>query len=113
MEAIFANPIIHSLALHGYVQENVKVVKFAAPLCENPNPQNDFGETPMHIAADRGYVEFVKALIPYWNNKFSRNKANKTAIEIAEDKGHHEITKLLKMNTEVSVITVEKSCRIL
>ena len=91
--------IMHSLALHGYVKENVEVVKFAASLCENPNPRNYFGETPMHIAAEHGHVEFVKALIPYWNNKMAKNHEGKTAIQIAKEKGYQEIMDLMIQNT--------------
>ena len=50
----------------------------------------------MHIAAEMGHIEFVKALIPYWTNKLAKNQEGKTAIEIAEDKGHFEIANLLK-----------------
>ena len=49
----------------------------------------------MHIAAEHGYLEFVKVLLPYWENQLVQNQNNKTAIEIAEDNGHHEIANLL------------------
>ena len=86
---------MHSLAYDGNVEENIRAVEFAASLCNNPNQQDDFGTTPMHIAAEHGYLEFVKVLLPYWENQMVQNQNNKTAIEIAEDKGHHEIANLL------------------
>ena len=92
---------MHTLALHGSLKENIEVVKYAASICENPNPQDDFGSTPMHIAAELGYLEFVKALIPYWNNKHLLNHDNKTAFMIAKEKGHREIVKLMNSVWEI------------
>ena len=86
---------MHFLAYNGNLQENISAVEFAAYFCKYPNPEDDFGTTPMHIAAEHGYLEFVKVLLPYWENQLVQNQNNKTAIDIAEDKGHHEIAKLL------------------
>ena len=87
---------MHSLALCGNVKENIEVVKFAASISDKLNTEDVFGTTPMHIAAEHGYLEFVKALIPSWNNPMAKNQDNKTAVEIAEEKEHHEIAKILK-----------------
>ena len=93
---LLGNTPMHTLAFRGNIEQNIQVVEFALPLIKYPNPRDDFGTTPMHIAAEHGYLEFVKALIPYWTNKMAKNQEGKTAIEIAEDKGHHEIANLLK-----------------
>ena len=73
---------MHTLAFHGSLKENIEVVKYAASICENPNPQDDFGSTPMHIAAELGYLEFVRALIPYWNNKHLLNHVTVSFINL-------------------------------
>ena len=93
---LLGNTPMHTLAFRGNIEENIQVVEFALPLIKYPNPRDDFGTTPMHIAAEHGYLEFVKALIPYWTNKVAKNQEGKTAIEIAEDNGHFEIANLLK-----------------
>ena len=93
---------MHNLAYRGNDKETIEVVKFAASICENLNRQDFFGMTPMHIAAEHGYLELVKALLPNWNNKFarSRNHEYKTAYRIAIDNGHQEIMKLMKSSWE-------------
>ena len=93
---------MHNLAYRGNDKETIEVVKFAASICENLNRQDFFGMTPMHIAAEHGYLEIVKALLPNWNNRYarSRNHDYKTAYRIAIDKGHQEIMKLMKSSWE-------------
>ena len=96
MPDLLGHTLMHTLAIRGNVEENIRVVEFALPFIKDPNPRDDFGTTPMHIAAEHGYLEFVKALSPYWNNFMAKNQEGKTAIEIAEDKGRYEIVNLLK-----------------
>ena len=93
---------MHKLASCGNVKENIAVVKFAVSICEDLNRGDVFGTTPMHIAVEHGYLEFVKALLPNWNNKLatSRNHQEKTAYRIAIDKGHQEIIELMKNLSE-------------
>ena len=60
---------------------------------------------PMHMAAEFGHLEFVKALIPCWTNMWAKNQDGKTALQIAESKGHHEIAKLLQTKIKTDAAT--------
>ena len=90
---------MHNLALYGHEKENIRALEFAVTICKNPNPKDDLGRTPMHIAIENGHIDFVKALIPYWNNKMAKNHEGKTAFQIAKEKGCQEIMELMIQNT--------------
>ena len=90
---------MHTYAYYGNIQQNIEIVKFAAPICLSPNHQDNFGTTPIHIALEKGHLEIVKALIPKWDNKQAKNQENKTAFQIAKEKGYHEIMELMIQNT--------------
>ena len=47
--------------------ENIEIVKILAPLTDNPNGPNKYGETPIHEAAFNGHKEIIKILETYNN----------------------------------------------
>ena len=50
---------MHNLASYGNEKENIRALEFAGSICKNPNPKDDLGRTPMHIAVEKGHLEFV------------------------------------------------------
>ena len=75
--------------------KHAEVVRMIAEECKNPNTPNNFGATPLHLAAKFGLIEMVKVLIPICKNLDEVDQGQKTALKIAEENGHHEIVKLL------------------
>ena len=62
-EGILNTPMLVA-AYHGYTE----IVEFLAPLTNNPNAPNRFGQTPIHWAAIRNHMEIVKFLAPLTDN---------------------------------------------
>jgi ankyrin repeat protein len=64
----------------------------------NINIQNNYGDTLLHIASERGYTEIVKLLLKYKADVNIRNKWNETVLDIAKDKINYytEIIELLE-----------------
>ena len=54
-----------------------------APLTDNPNAPNIFGETPIYEAACNGHTEIVKFLAPLTDNPNAPNKNGKTPSSVA------------------------------
>ena len=52
---------INLAALNGHLE----IVRFLAPLSENPNAPNEDGETPIDVANDGGHNEIVQFLQSY------------------------------------------------
>ena len=44
--------------------EAIEMVKILAPLTDNPNAPDIYGETPIYQAASKGHTEIVKILAP-------------------------------------------------
>ena len=59
---------------------HTKIVKILAPLTDNPNAPNDFGDTPIHWAAKFGHTEIVKILATSTENPNAPNKHGFTPI---------------------------------
>ena len=74
---------------------HANIVKKFAGKCKNPFSSNNFGTTPIHLAAMFGLIEIVKALVPICNNLNVLNQEQKTALQITEENGYHKIIKLL------------------
>ena len=56
-----------------------------APLTANPNAPDDYGNTPIHIAAMRGHIEIVKFLAPLTDNPNVPNIYGDTPISFAKN----------------------------
>ena len=80
--------------------EATKIVKILAPLTGNPNAPNKYGGTPIHLAAQGGYIQIVKVLAPLTDNPNAPNKYGRTPIYRSASNGHTEIVKILAPLTE-------------
>ena len=56
------------------LDEDVGIVKILAPLTNNFNAQNEYGQTPIHSAAYFGHTEIVKILVPLTDNPNASDK---------------------------------------
>lgn len=80
-------------------KKNVKITEVL--LCHdsnpvNPNYYNSFGETSLHIAAEKGYLEIVKLLLKYFADPSITTGDGYTADSLAQAGGHHDIVKVLR-----------------
>lgn len=54
---------IHAAAREGKLEELKKLIESPPSSSEFPNTLDESGQTPLHLATDRGHIECVKALI--------------------------------------------------
>uniref|UniRef100_A0A0D6QXT2 PGG domain-containing protein n=1 Tax=Araucaria cunninghamii TaxID=56994 RepID=A0A0D6QXT2_ARACU len=79
--------------------EDLQGVKALLNACEDPgslvSEENELGETPLHIAADRGDLEVLKELLrfAYSDALIKKNKTGCDAFHIAARQGHLGIVK--------------------
>ena len=84
-------------ALHYAVQKNaIRCVQLLLQWRSNPNPPQFYVETPLHIAAEMGFVECLKALLDAGADVTSQmgNKRN-TALHLAAEDDYSECVKAL------------------
>ena len=55
------------------------------PLTDNPNAPNNFGVTPIHLAAKYGHTEIVKFLAPLTDNPNAPNNYGNTPTSGAKN----------------------------
>ena len=68
-----------------------------APLTENSNALNNFGDTPIHEAAFNGHLDVIKFLAPLTENPNTTNLKNgETPVDVAIKRGYNEITQFLQ-----------------
>ena len=60
--------------------KGTEIVKILAPLTDNPNAPDQYGETPILWAACNGYTEIVKILAPLTDNPNAPNEEGETPI---------------------------------
>ena len=71
-----------------------------APLADNPNVPNNFGETPIYRAACNGHTEIVKILVPLTENPNAPNRYGQTPSSVAKKaviRRFLEITEMVKI----------------
>ena len=85
---------IHHAAREGHLD----VIKFLAPLIENPNAPNIYGDTPIHEAASFGHLDVIRFLAPLTENPNKPNKNGITPIDVAMKKNYIWIDFFLVLN---------------
>ena len=98
---IKAKHICHNLGFR-----HAKIVQKIAQACKNPNKPNNFGNTALHLAAQRGQIEVVKVLLPFCKSMNAKNHKQKTAMQVAYENGHYNIVKLLLQNVSFKTCTL-------
>merc|ERR1711963_26537 len=73
----------------------MEIFRILASNCDNPNPPDAQGNTPLHLAAQNGLIEVVKVLVPFQNNLDHKNKDGNTAWQVAKTNKHARIAKML------------------
>ncbi|OCF60273.1 hypothetical protein L486_02953 [Kwoniella mangroviensis CBS 10435] len=58
--------------------------------------RDEFGYTPLHLAADRGHIEMTKLLLRHGADKEAEDEDSQTPLQLAEISGRDEIVELLK-----------------
>ncbi|KAJ7706279.1 ankyrin repeat-containing domain protein [Mycena rosella] len=88
----------HDTSLHGLVVSN-DLQGLVSLLQEEPsvdlNARDSFGYTPLHLAADRGYVSVVEFLLEQNADRTIKDEDEFTAVELAQAAGHERIVQLL------------------
>ncbi|KAF7339545.1 hypothetical protein MSAN_02169000 [Mycena sanguinolenta] len=85
-------------SLHGLVVSN-NLQGLVSFLRDQPNVnldvRDEFGYTPLHLAADRGHLSIVKFLLEKGSDPTIKDEDDLTAVELAQAAGHESIVQLL------------------
>ena len=65
------------------------------------NPEEQDGRSPLHVAAERGFVDLVEILIRKGAATDARDRAGHTARDLAEARGHGRVVELLARQGEI------------
>ncbi|KAJ6604558.1 ankyrin repeat-containing domain protein [Mycena vulgaris] len=88
----------HDASLHGLVVSN-NLPGLVSLLKEDPsvdlNKRDDFGYTPLHLAADRGHFPVVEFLLEKGADRTIKDEDGLSAAELARAAGHERIVQLL------------------
>ncbi|KAJ3341102.1 hypothetical protein HDU93_005734 [Gonapodya sp. JEL0774] len=68
---------------------------------------NEFGQSALHLAAQRGHTDIVKLLLQAGCDFVGKDRDGMTPVELAKEAGHREIFTLLDQLTQAALI-VEK-----
>jgi ankyrin repeat protein len=71
--------------------------------CNDKNPEDKFGFTPLHSAAVHGNLEVVKLLMDHAKVKNPGDKTGKTPLHYAAKNGNREIVKWIQNYTNCSL----------
>ena len=88
-------PLMNAAAVHG----RLEIVKYFAGLKASKdfiNEVNEEGGTPIHSAAEFGYLDIVKFLVPLSENTNYPNKNGETPIDLARKNKHENIVTFLE-----------------
>jgi len=89
---------ITDTVLHCAVQANsVDCVKYLLHIGIDPNTLDTHGNTPLHLAADKGYTECLKLLLARSNETINlkSNSKQSTALHMAAENGYTECVQIL------------------
>ena len=75
--------------------EDFEMVKYLCEKVKNPIMTNEYGDTPIHIAASVGNLEIVKYLTSFTSNPKLINASGKTPIDLAVQNSHQDVIEYL------------------
>merc|ERR1712029_855014 len=84
--------VLHKAAFYGHLN----IVKYYTD--QLINPRNEFGTTPLHIAAQKGQLDVMKHLVPLLENKNPKAGLfmdEGTPLEYAASAGHSNVVQYL------------------
>ncbi|KAJ7786214.1 ankyrin repeat-containing domain protein [Mycena metata] len=84
---------LHGLAVSNQLQELVSLVQDEPSV--DINARDDFGYTPLHLAADRGHLPIVEFLLQKGADRTLKDEDDLTAVELAQAAGHERIVHIL------------------
>ena len=92
---------LHEACVEGDVTEVWRLVCVSG---HKINVQNNYGDTPLHLACDYGHSDIVETLIFAGADETITNDDNKTPSQVAEKRGHSELLKFLNGDSLWQVI---------
>ena len=69
----------------GISHEDIEIVQILAPLTDIPNAPDNYGWTPIHLAAQYGHTKIVKILAPLTDNPNAPTNNGRTPISVAKN----------------------------
>ncbi|XP_050548635.1 transient receptor potential channel pyrexia-like [Daktulosphaira vitifoliae] len=92
---------IQDTVLHGAVQMNsLECVKYILQIGVDPNTYDAHGNTPLHLAADKGYTECLKLLLTSSTKTINLKSKTRqaTALHMAAENGYTQCVRILLNN---------------
>ncbi|KAJ7932493.1 ankyrin repeat-containing domain protein [Mycena leptocephala] len=84
---------LHGLAISNDLQGLVSLLQEDPDV--NLDARDDFGYTPLHLAADRGHLSIVQFLLEKGADRTIKDEDDLSAVELAHAAGHERIVQLL------------------
>jgi ankyrin repeat protein len=74
----------------------LEIVQLVIQNAVEKNPGNNFGNTPLHLAATHGHLEVCRLILENTSDCSPENNFGKTPLEFAHKNGHTEVCKFLE-----------------
>jgi ankyrin repeat protein len=78
------------------VMNNTRIMNFLLDGGEDINEKNEYGETILMIAVDKGRLKMVRTLIARGADVNAKDKEGKSVLKRAKQKGNEQIIQMLK-----------------